>query len=66
MKAENYEARIETSDNDIVLTTSKRILTLGVEGSDGRQLMAHLSDRDVIELTGALVNWQRLKVEGFD
>jgi hypothetical protein len=67
MRAQDYEAQVETTGiNDIVLTTSKKVLSLRIVGDDGKWLSAYLADHDVADLIVALTIWQQHKAEGFD
>ena len=59
MKAEYYQAIIDTVDSEIILETEDGTYLTLMVGEETRKRIVHLTRRQTLELIGALEVWMR-------
>ncbi len=65
MKTKDFESRIESGYNNMVLTSDDYMLTISIENKNGR-MWAHLIPEKVDELKAAIAEWEELYYNGSD
>lgn len=63
MDIEQYESRIESNDGgDVVIQAAKGLMKIMTTGSDDRGLWVYLTPRQVMELKGAIANFENTAI----